>query len=202
MALFNLSPSFEIHLQNYNKMQRHLNNFMSTYIYINIYINNIYIWQYIWQFKQTCMLKTSSLSPYVTFLHTFIIFKMTLWPVLPKTLASNSTSSNCSLTCSHHITLSLSLSGDKPPVVSYRSLALSAPNGPSVWPPIRLPSLQYLWIPGWAYVCEDYSALSAPKSTLLKSASQTEMVFKKRYVCTAACGELRSVHTMYAFSVT
>lgn len=51
-------------------------------------------------------------------------------------------------------------------------------------------------------VCEDYSALSAPKSTLLKSASQTSMVFKKRSVCTTACGELMSVYAMYAFSVT
>lgn len=147
---------------------------------------------------------TLSLSYTHTHTHFYYLQDDTV-TMLPKTFSSNSTCSNYSLTCSHHITPSLCLSGDKSPVVLYRSLALSAPNGPSVWPPIRCPSLHStLPLDPRPSLCvrEDYSGLSAPKSTLLKSASQTAMVFKKRTVCTAACGELMSVYAMYAFSVT
>lgn len=149
------------------------------------------------------MLKCFALSLCRVHTHTLPISVMTLWPVLPKTLSSNSTSSNCSLTCFHHINPSCSHCGDKAPVGLYRSLALSAPNGPSVWPAIRRPLSTLPLNPRPSLcVCEDYSGLSAPKSTLLKSASQTAMVFKKRSVCTAACGERLSVYAMHAFSVT
>lgn len=74
---------------------------------------------------------------------------------------------------------------DNPPQAESWSLGLSALNGPSVWQALRRPSPQtvwHVWRPGPG-VREEYSALSAPKSSLLKGTSQTEMVLRKHNVC-------------------
>lgn len=74
---------------------------------------------------------------------------------------------------------------DNPPQARSLSLGLSALNGTSVWQALRRPSPQtvwHVWSPGPG-VQEEYSALSAPKSSLFNGTSQTEMVFRKHNVC-------------------
>lgn len=76
-------------------------------------------------------------------------------------------------------------------------------QGPEAWDCLQLmdprsdkpsvaPHLRHVWSPGPG-VREEYSALSAPKSSLLKGTSQTAMVLRKHNVC-ATFWQARKVH--------
>lgn len=76
-------------------------------------------------------------------------------------------------------------------------------QGPEAWDCLQLmdprsdrpsvaPHLRQVWSPGPS-VREEYSALSAPKSSLLKGTSQTEIVLRKHNVC-ATFWQARKVH--------